>query len=194
MKHLTFEKLVDKFEGRLAAADADSILSHLKECSACHAEHRKLEDFFGYVSIRPSEEVPQAATANILNIYQRRPVVEIAKEGLLSKLGVLVFDDWTTALNERFAGMDSRQMLFNADGFDIDLRIEFVGESCVVTGQVFPDCPGAEITLSSQEASEKVTLNDMGEFSFVPVKTGEYSLRIRNDEVDLAINNIPLHI
>lgn len=194
MKHLTFEKLVDKFEGRLGTAEAELVTSHLNECSACNADHRKLEDFFGYIGDKPSEEVPQAATARILNIYQRTPKNDSPKESLMSRLGVLVFDDWTTALNERFAGMDSRQMLFRADDIDIDLRIEFVGDKCIVTGQVFPHCPIAEVILRSQDTSVNVKLNDLGEFSFDPVKTGEYSLRIKNDEVDLVIDTIPLHI
>ena len=90
--------------------------------------------------------------------------------------------------------MDSRQLLYRADGFDIDLRIEFVGEQCIVTGQVFPECPGAELTLCSERTSVKASLNEMGEFTFDPVETGDYSLRIKNNEVYLEIENIPLHI
>ncbi len=194
MKHLTFAVLVDRFEGRLADSDVESISSHVAECRACEADYRKLSEFFGYVNQKPTEEVPQAATANILNIFQRRPAVEKPRTSVLSKIGVLVFDDWTTALNERYAGMDSRQLLYRADGFDIDLRIEFVGEQCIVTGQVFPECPGAELTLCSERTSVKASLNEMGEFTFDPVETGDYSLRIKNNEVYLEIENIPLHI
>ena len=194
MKHLTFAVLVDRFEGRLADSDVESISSHVAECPACEADYRKLSEFFGYVNLTPTEEVPQAATANILNIFQRRPAVEKPRTSVLSKIGVLVFDDWTTALNERYAGMDSRQLLYRADGFDIDLRIEFVGEQCIVAGQVFPECTIAEVTLCSESSSVKGSLNEMGEFTFVPVVTGDYSLRIKNNEVDLVIDNIPLHI
>ena len=194
MKHLTFAILVDRFEGRLGASDVESISSHVAECPACEADYRKLDEFFGYVNLKPTEEVPQAATANILNIFERRPAVEKPRESVLSRLGVLVFDDWTTALNERYAGMDSRQLLYRADGFDIDLRIEFVGERCIVAGQVFPECPGAELTLCSESLSVRAPLNEIGEFTFDPVETGDYSLRIKNNEVDLVIDYIPLHI
>lgn len=192
MKHIEFAQLVDKFEGHLPVPDA--IESHAAECRPCGAEYRKLEEFFGYVGQRPVEEVPQAVTANILNIYQRRPAIKQASTSLLSKIGVLVFDDWTTALNERYAGMDSRQLLYNADGFDIDLRIELCGGRCRVAGQIFPDFSDAEVTLSNGGLSTTVAINATGEFAFDAVETGDYSLRIFSSDIDITIENIPLHI
>lgn len=194
MKHVTFAKLVDKFEGRLASSDVDPILRHVAECPACGADYHRLEGFFGYVNLVPEVEVPQAATANILNIYQRRPAVQKTPNSILSKLGVLVFDDWTMALNERFAGMDSRQLLYRVDDFDIDLRIEFADGRVVVAGQIFPECPTGEATLYSDGFSTKAVLNEMGEFAFDPVEIGVYSLKFTINDVDLAIDNLPLHI
>ncbi len=192
MKHIEFAQLIEKFESGLPVPDSISI--HVAECRSCESEYRKLKEFFGYVGQKPAEEVPQAATANILNIYQRRPAAEKTTASVLSKLGVLIFDDWATALNERYAGMDSRQLLYQADGFDIDLRIELSGYRCRLTGQILPDCSGAEITLSNDGMSATVALNDTGEFAFDAVETGDYSLRIHNSDVDISVENIPLHI
>jgi len=192
MKHIEFAQLVDRFESGLAIPDP--ILSHLAECRPCEAEYRKLEEFFGYVRQNALEEVPQVATANILNIYQRRPEVAKTKTSVLSKLGVLIFDDWTTALNQRYAGLDSRQLLYQADGFDIDLRVELSGDRCRVAGQIFPDCIGAAITLSKDGVAATIALNHTCEFAFDAVETGDYSLRIQSSEIDITIENIPLHI
>ncbi len=193
MKHIEFEKLVDKFESGNAVHLTDDVAEHLGECTTCSSEFRRLAEFFAYVSPDGLEDVPQATTARILNIYNRRPIAETQSIKRASGLGFLVFDDWATALNERYSGIDSRQMLYRVDGYDVDLRIEFVANKCHLAGQVLPGIGNAAITLASQDISVHTRLNEFGEFEFEPVEPGIYSLKISSDDESLMIEEVPLH-
>jgi hypothetical protein len=194
MKHTEFETLIQYFEGKLAAAEAVKISGHLRDCTTCAAESRKLENFLGYVQIREYEQVSQAATANLLNIY--KPQKQSVKSNSFIKkiVATLAFDDWQTVLNERFIMSDTRQLLYNTDDFDIDLRLNFAGEKCQVSGQILPDCQNAFVEIFSEETIEKTALNRDCEFIFPPVKIGVYDLRVISRDIIIEIQNISLLI
>lgn len=213
MKHLEFEKLVDGFEGFPLRAEDDEqqrreISEHLRDCEECAARAAKLEIFFRYVKAGKNAEVSQAETAALLNIFRPKGKAAAAASGRGSKikrlLANLVFDDWQTVLQERLNFSDSRQMLYRAGEFEVDLRLDFaVGSSgsCQVSGQVFPDCgspaaPAASAELSSAvdagATGEKVFLNDCGEFVFPPLKEGIYNFRLSLGETTIEIENLSL--
>lgn len=192
MKHIEFAKFVENFEGHLPADEEREIAAHVGQCRECETEFRKLADFFAYTELKDLEPVPQAVTARILNIYQRRPV---PSETILPEpggLGFLIFDDWAMALNERYSGFDSRQMLYRIKGFDIDLRIELIGDKCRLTGQLFPENVGATAEISSSNDTATTTLNEFGEFVFDLVPQGVYDFRISVGKEDLSIEKVPL--
>jgi hypothetical protein len=195
MKHPEFEKLVKSFEGLLPMSEEQEISSHLRVCAACGAQARKLESFFGYVNSGKTEPVSQADTARLLNVFKPERRISSAKgESFAGRLFAnLVFDDWQTALSERFAVDDSRHLLYRAGEFEIDLRLHFADGKCLVSGQIFPDCGklgNAEIF--SENASEKVFLNDYCEFVFLPVGEGIYNFRINSNGKLIEIENLSL--
>ncbi len=192
MKHTEFETLIQHFEGKLPADEHHETAAHLRDCQTCAAESRKLEIFLGYVEKRDYEQVPQAVTANLLNIYKPKKVVAKGESFVKKLIATLAFDDWQTVLNERFTMSDTRQLLYNTDEFDIDLRLNFTGEKCQVSGQILPDCQNATAELFSVETSEKVTLNQDCEFVFPPVKNGIYGLRINSADTLIEIRDISL--
>lgn len=192
MKHIEFERLVDNFERGVAGPISAEVADHLVECVSCSAEYRRLANFFEYVATGIDEDVPQATTARILNIYQRRPAPKPEAVKKAAGLGFLVFDEWATALNERYSGIDSRQLLYRIDEFDIDLRIEFVAQYCRLTGQILPGIEGAMITLSSVNCSLSNPMNEFGEFEFESVEPGMYDLIIKSSERELTIKKVPL--
>lgn len=192
MKHIEFEVLINHFEGSLTAAGDKEVSGHLRKCRKCAAAARKLENFFGYVKKSHFEQVSQAATANLLNIFKPKKAAA-RKDSLIKKLvAKLAFDDWQTALSERFILSDTRQFLYKAGNFDIDLRLNFAGKKCQVSGQVFPDCEPGSAEIFSGEQREKVSLNEDCEFVFPPVKIGNYDLQISLKDIVIEIQNISL--
>ncbi|MGC2238385.1 MAG: hypothetical protein WA584_19680 [Pyrinomonadaceae bacterium] len=195
MKHPEFEKLVKSFEGLLPMSEEQEISSHLRVCALCGAQARKLESFFGYVNAGKTAPVSQADTARLLNVF-KRPEKSISATGesfVERLLAGLVFDDWQTALSERFVADDSRHLLYRAGQFEIDLRLHFADGKCRLSGQVFPDCgKQASAEIFSENASEKVFLNDYCEFVFPPVAEGTYDFRIDSNGKLIEIENLSL--
>jgi anti-sigma factor RsiW len=197
MKHPEFEKLIARFESSLPKDEAEEIVRHLSGCAKCAAQNRKLSDFYSYANADQSEAVPQATTARLLSIFRakkRRPAKQRAFS--LKLLAKLVFDDWETAFSERYAATgDNRQLLFRADGFELDLRLNFDGGKCQLSGQVFPDCGAAATAeIFSTVASETVRINEYCEFSFSPLAEGIYNVRLTLAETVIEIENLSLEL
>jgi hypothetical protein len=195
MKHLEFEKLVKNFEGLLPLAEEQKISGHLRKCAECAALAAKLESFFDYVQKSgQNEQVSQADTARLLNIFKPPKVVSPPPSFGQRLLAGLVFDDWQTALGERFAAADSRNLLYRAGEFEIDLRLLFTGGKCLLSGQVFPACrqPASAEIFSGEVVREKVFLNDYCEFVFPPLKEGIYSFRFESGGNIIEIENLSL--
>jgi hypothetical protein len=195
MKHPEFEKLVKSFEGFESTAEEREVSGHLRVCAECAARAAQLESFFRYVKADKNPEVSQADTAALLNIFRPKKKVSAAAGDSKIKrlLASLVFDDWQTVLQERLVFSESRQLLYRAEQFEIDLRLHFAGGSCQVSGQVFPDCASsASAELFSARTSEKVFLNDCGEFVFPALKEGIYNFRLDSGETTIEIENLSL--
>ena len=192
MKHIEIETLINKFEGRLSAGDENEIAAHISECCECRAEAAKLADFFAYSEPHTANDVPQAATARLLNIYQRKPVVIREPQKSLSIVVSLIFDDWQMDLNERYSGMDTRQMLYRSGDIEVDLRIELIGDMCRLTGQIFPGIDGATAEIVSSSHPATTAFNDCGEFVFDPVPQGVYDIRISVGSEEIYIEKVPL--
>lgn len=196
MKHPEFEKLLHNFEGLLSPDEAQEVSAHLNECAECRPQAEKLSAFFNYALAGENESVPQATTARLLNIYEPQPKKgDAAKTEYFGRrlFAALIFDDWRQALNERFSATDSRHLVFRGEEFEIDLRLEFIGEKCLLSGQIFPDLERQAIAeISSDAASEKVFLNEHCEFDFPPLSGGEYVLRIVSGDLSIEIENLSL--
>jgi len=194
MNHPEIEKLVKNFEGLLSLTEQREVSEHLNECVKCAALGAKLEDFFSYVNTFKIEQVSQADTARLLNIF--KPKNNASAKGKFSSkrlIASLIFDDWQMTVNERFAANETRHLLFKAERYEIDLRVHFFGGKCRVSGQIFPDCSkSATVEIYSEETSEKIFLNNYCEFVFPPVQEGIYNFRISSGETILEIENLSL--
>ncbi len=192
MKHIEFAKLVERFEGRLTTGEELEMAAHIDACGDCGTEFRKLANFFNYLTLKDGEPVPQAVTAGILNIYQRKPAQNQPVVTESRGIGSLIFDDWSMALNERYSGLDTRQMLYRVKDFDIDVRIELIGDKCRLAGQVFPEIIGASAEITSPEHCASADLTEFGEFTLEPVPQGVYRLKISAGSEELILEDIPL--
>ena len=193
LPHIEFDRLVRLAEGNLSEVELQKTDKHLAACAECQSSLQKIQDFLAFAEIKTSKIVPQAATANLLNIYQ--PSKQTKKESFVKRLrGVLAFDDWLPefAVHERLSFSDTRQMLFRADVFEIDLRLNFANGKCQISGQIFPDCAGGKVEISSEDFTEKVSLNEYCEFVFPFIKEGIYNFLISSDDKKIEIPQISL--
>ena len=112
--------------------------------------------------------------------------------GLLSRLSaVLAFDSWAapaSALGMRSLRAPTRQLLYTAQGRDIDLRIAPADLAFSLTGQVLgPDETGQlELTRLDDDAApspqapwvREAPLDALGEFRFEGLAPGRYTLTL----------------
>lgn len=193
LQHLEFDQLVRRVEVDLSENELQQTDKHLASCAKCQSDLIKLENFFAFAKSANTETVPQAVTANLLNIYQ--PSKPQSKATLREHLrGILTFDDWLPefAVHERLAFSDTRQMLFRAEHFEIDLRLNFAGNKCQISGQIFPDCTSGEVEISSENFSEKVSLNEYCEFVLPFVSEGIYDFKIILKDTQIKIPQVSL--
>ena len=196
LEHIEFEQLVRRAGGGLSEIERRKTTAHLSVCADCAAQLRKLENFFAYSMQENFAPVPQATTARLLNVYQpKKPKKNHARASFGQRvLGTLIFDDWLPefVLHERLAFSDTRQFLYHASDYDVDLRVNFSGGGCRVTGQIFPDCASGQIEISSNKISEKVFLNQYCEFVFPVLEEGVYNLRIELENITIQISDVSL--
>lgn len=184
LQHIKFDELVRRAEGNLSNSED----KHLAACAECQTNLQKLQNFFAFAEFSPQESVSQATTAHLLNIYQ--PSKPKEKATLKNRLrGILTFDDWLPefAVNERLTFSDTRQMLFRADAFEIDLRLNFAAGKCQISGQIFPDCADGKVEISGEDFKEKVSLNEYCEFVFPFIAEGIYDflITLKDQEIEL---------
>lgn len=189
--HLEFERIVGALEN--AADFSSDEKAHFENCSKCAVQLRKLQNLFSIAPTDFSETIPQAATANLLNIYQK-PKVETPKNLINRLAGLLIFDDWQPefALNERLSFQDSRQLLYRAEDYNIDLRLNFAEEKCVVSGQIFVEIieKPAIVKIFNANFSLETSLNEYGEFEFPPLEQKNFDLQIVLDGKTIEIKDI----
>lgn len=192
--HAPFEVLVDRAEGELSRSMEKNVSEHLAVCDSCSSQMRKLQTFIDLSRHRIIERPPQEATALCLSLFtpQKFP----AKEHVIKcLLGLLVFDDWQAAYatSERYAGSDSRQLLYQAEDLDVDLRITPIEGRWSIAGQVLGErCKGGRVRIQSETVTEETSLNEAFEFVLPSVPDGNYTLRILLDDVVVEIPNILL--
>lgn len=190
LQHIEFEELVRRAESSLPDKNTDE---HLAECTACFDGLQKLKDFFTYAETDSTETVPQSATANLLNIYQ--PTIKAKRENIADRIrAILAFDDWLPefAVNERLSFADTRQMLFRAAEYEIDMRLNFADGKCQASGQIFPDCENGEIEISAKDFKETTLLNAYCEFILPFVPEGIYDFKLRLDNIEIEIKQVSL--
>jgi hypothetical protein len=129
-------------------------------------------------------------------------VLQAGARTILRQLAaVLTFDSWAAsplAAGLRGPSQATRQLLFSADGRDVDLRISPAEDNrFVLTGQVFgPDEAGiARLQARPADAAAATVpeqfgaLDAMGEFRLSGVAAGRYvlSLQLGDDEIVLPL-------
>jgi hypothetical protein len=192
MSHINFAEVLTSFEQPHASLPGRSAIgSHLAVCKKCFTTYQKIAEFFDHADRIRSQAVPQATTARLLNIF--RPGSKHSPASMNNNFPRLVFDDWTSLVFERHAGIDARQLLYRSGVYEVDLRLEFVDDKCIVTGQLLPEVSNAHIEVSGQGGHRYSVNADSGEFEFEPLDQGTYDITISINGQDIALSDVPLH-
>ena len=149
---------------------------------------------------RQLHEAPEAVIQRAIHVFAARAQAPtpLAAPGLLQRLvATLTFD--STELAPLAAGLraetaPTRQLLYAADGRDVDLRIATTddGRRYVVSGQVLgPDEAGFAV-LSAADGQFTVAWNELSEFHFEAVGAGAWQLTLRAEGWEILLP--PLHL
>ena len=174
MKHYSTEEWIDFVNGTKPLLGRQEMQKHLdtgcKLCSQTVAVWQKVQrSAAGEESFAPPADIVRMAKAEFANAGFK------PKSGVIGIIADLVFDSFQAyaVAGARSAGMQTRQMLFSANPFQIDLNIEAKpGETRLsVTGQLMdtsqPDSVGrgVPVTLSNRRGQTIQTVtNNYGEF------------------------------
>lgn len=197
--HISFALLTDLVEQRVPVPEQGSLLAHLEVCPDCSQQRSQLDQLINLMRTDDSVEAPQALIARALNVFQRRPQTELAKESRPSLIKRLVaslsFDSLsaTPAFGFRSGQTQSRQLIFTAGEIDLDLRLAPLSEGWNLSGQVLGGkCGGGEVELQSEAGLTSAPLNDLCEFVLAPVPPGHYRLLLRLEDLELEIPELEL--
>ena len=146
---------------------------------------------------RVLEDAPEALIQRSIDLFRARPRAAAAAvpAGLRHRLAAVLSVDSAgavaTGLRSGQGGgpAQTRQLLFTADGRDIDLRLQPAsdGTHWRVSGQVLgPDLKGTATLLAGGYSAE-VAWTDLAEFSFDQVPAGPCSLALYAPDWELVL-------
>jgi hypothetical protein len=188
----SYEELVDLAEGRLSAEEEKQIRTRAAANASAVEDLAQTERLIGLMRGYELQEAPAHVIARAARLMrQSRP----AQPTLRRRVAALLrFDSLQqpAALATRTGQNATRQILFYAESYDVDVRVTPAGSTWVVTGQVHGPNAGGEAELHGPSL-EQTRLNEMSKFTFSPVQSGTYTLTLRLEEIDVEIAGLELH-
>ena len=188
--HTSLEALADLADDRLAGATLETAMAHVSTCSACNDKLRRLHELIVMMKGDQAQDAPRDVLMSALRIFTRE-----TQSGLRRIIAILAFDSRNTgpAFGIRSLHTASRQMLYSAEGTDVDLRITVQNEECILAGQVISEhCAGGVVQISGPAGSAEASLDDLCEFTLPAIPLGNYLLRIRMQDLEIEIPELEL--
>jgi hypothetical protein len=200
------ELLVDLAEGILSPADERTLRAQVAAHPQRAAELARLEAIIALMRQDTTEDAPDHVISQVQRIFQpaspvtgasspKQGMIDAGATALRQLIAVLQFDSFRApqAYGVRQSGIGSevRQVLYNADTYDLDIRIAPHDGSWQISGQVLgpddEDTIVGTIELSSTTPLTSVPCNDFGEFVLPPVPAGKYRLTVRLPDLAITI-------
>lgn len=193
-KHIPFEQLADLAEERTPAEERGALLQHIAACPRCEGELMPLQQLIMTMRTDTAVDAPRDVIAHARNVFRHGASLKSAS--LVRRIvAALTFDSLTSApaFGMRSGQAGTRQLLFSAEGNDIDLRISAQADGWVISGQVLgATSKSADALLQGDAHSTMAVLNDLSEFSFAPVPPGNYKLNVRLGDVEVEVQQLEL--
>lgn len=202
-QHIPFDKLADLAEKRVDAGELResarlASMLHLSSCTDCASRLQQLEKVMLLMKTDREPDAPRDLIAYAVNIFDRGR--ETKAPSLLRRLvAALTFDssmNLAPAFGVRSGQAAARQLLYSAEGHDVDVRITPQQDQWVVAGQVLgQDCAGGQVNLVKLEGGDKsaaAVLNELCEFTLPAVAPGSYKLLVRLADIEVEVPQLEL--
>ncbi|MFP4439560.1 MAG: hypothetical protein ACLFVO_20145 [Chloroflexaceae bacterium] len=203
------ELLVDLAEGLLSPTDERALRAQVAANPQRAAELARLEALIALMRQDTTEDAPGHVISQAQRIFQPAPpvtgasspmqdIIDAGADVLRQVIAVLQFDSFRTpqayGVRQSGIGPEVRQVLYNADTYDIDLRIAPHDGSWQISGQVLgpddEDTIVGTVELGSTTPLTSVPCNDFGEFVLPPVPAGSYRLIVRLPDLAITIESL----
>ena len=190
-KHIPLEDLTDLAEQINASTNRDAMLSHLKTCADCAKTFDRLQHVVGLMRKDTGEDAPRDVLQRAFNIFRAPERISLLRR----IVAVLSFDSLALApaFGTRSGQTEARQLIFSADENDIDLHISAKENEWVIAGQVLGQgCEAGEVVIEGENVLLSSALNDSCEFTFPPVPSGDYRIRLRLSGIEVEVPRLEL--
>lgn len=192
--HIPFDRLVDLAEGRLPTEERDQLLAHIASNPQAAAEFAELERMLDLMRSDDMEDAPSYVVSRANRLMRQKKSGEVAQPNLIQRLvALLKFDSAMApaAAGIRSVQSDVRQMLYSAEGYDIDLRVMPTGDTWMVSGQLLGPSAQGQAMLQGP-ATVYADLNELSEFNLDGVPSGQYTLTLHLEDVDIDIDSLDI--
>jgi anti-sigma factor RsiW len=208
----TFESVIDFADGALGGTDNSNVEKHIADCPDCRAALAWYEQTVATAAADTSVEPPAWVTKKAIGLFvdAREAAERRGIRGLVARLrAALVFDSLAGSDELVYARsgapVASRQLLYNAAPYDVDLLIaSATGNRVAVTGQVLAADAGADgfegvggLTVELARAGDVVataTTSEFGEFTLDEVAPGRYDIWLVGDGREIVLSDAPVSI
>lgn len=197
--------LADYTRGLLAEAEHDVISSHLiSGCQPCQEQHTWLSEVARLTAQDSSFEYPEWVIKRVVAEFEAQQVSITSKARQF--FAQLIFDSLNpnqlVGVRSGAGGMGQstgRQTLYQAEGYDIDLRFEQIHDTNIeeLIGQVLPkqanglELAGNNVWLIKNNCTiGKSRTNTRGIFRFMGIVSGTYDLKISTPEGEINIQQL----
>jgi hypothetical protein len=188
--HISLETLVNLAEERATSETQQAAERHLAACATCNDTLQSLRRLICLMQSDTAKDAPRDVLSSALRIFTPANTARLPRI-----VAVLTFDSRAAgpAFGMRSVHTASRQLLYTARETAVDLRVTVENEECHLAGQIIRDnCGGAQIELSGVTGTVTTELNELCEFTFPAIPTGNYSLRVRMPDVEIEIPELEL--
>jgi hypothetical protein len=185
--HISFVRLVDLVDSRLAPDELAAARSHIATCLRCAAELAWLERVIGLMRTDTAEQPPAHVVAAAKRLFQ--PPAPALRPQLLA---ALQFDSARTPIapGRRAGTAAQRQLLFAVSDYLLDVRLVLDGSQWAISGQLLGANDGRKIELDGPAGTVQAALNELNEFALPPLPAGIYTLKLQLFASDIVVDGL----
>ena len=189
ISHPPFDRLADLAEGLLDAADRPAVERHISTCTRCADDVAWLTHTIGLMRSDDSESAPEHVINRAIRLFNVHTASAPRSTSIMERLvGIIRFDSAhaAPAFGLRVGADEaSRQMLFEAQPYELELRTRPLGGGWSVAGQLLGPAETVdygEVELIGDQARVQAPLSQLLEFNLPAVPSGTYRLEFRFDD------------
>ena len=187
--HVNSETVLNLIDGSISETDRTHCENHLQSCAQCAADYQTWAAFMGLVRRPHLINAPAETVVSAQELFQISRPPQI-RPSLRQIVAGLVFDSFAqpalSSVRAEAAGYEQviqRQVVLQAEEFDIHVRVSMFEDHRDLLGQILPRGKGfiKEASLYLRHDDERIqsaNVNELGEFEFCDVPVGMLSLQI----------------